>query len=519
MSGGKVSNSDSKILNKIKSIDSGYKLVFLCSIISGLISHSIGLFNKLSIHDDLYYFFDIGQTMASGRWMLAFLGYINKLFYGTEHYSLPLFNGILAILYLALASCLIVRILDIKDSVMCSFVGLFMVSFPAVTSMMGYSFTLKFYCFGLLIGLLGVYLLIKKEIICKIAGTILFTLSLGVYQALMPIIICVLLIRLILDVIDIGKAKKVLFDILISGVSLVVSFLGYLLVTNICNNAFNIKLDDYQGISSMTDLSIAEIFRRIAFSYTVFFNPRVEGRNFAFPNNILVLYVFVIVILALSCLLCFINLIKNSRIHALIFIVLCAAFPIACNFVCIMADYSAVHSLMIYGQLAPYIMCLTILDRIPENYERKYLFDAGIVFLCAIMIMYVRFNNICYLKAQVTQNELFSYYSTLVTQIKSTEGYKDEYPVVVINPQTINDSSITGLEEFEYIHNVPFYDYYIIVNDYTWNDYIRIWCGYEPEWVLVYDYEGGIAEYDEMASYPDYGSIKVIDENVVVKFS
>ena len=60
-----------------------------------------------------------------------------------------------------------------------------------------------------------------------------------------------------------------------------------------------------------------------------------------------------------------------------------------------------------------------------------------------------------------------------------------------------------------------------IINDNSWIDYMRYWCGFEPR--LVDDVTMKNLQNDNfvkmMPCYPDDGSISVINDTVVVKFA
>ena len=50
-----------------------------------------------------------------------------------------------------------------------------------------------------------------------------------------------------------------------------------------------------------------------------------------------------------------------------------------------------------------------------------------------------------------------------------------------------------------------------------WYEYISLWCGFTPVSADSKDFEN-LPEVQEMPSYPDSGSIRMIDGTLVVKF-
>lgn len=130
------------LISKITNID---KLV-LCSVfLVGFTAHGIMLTNKISFHDDVHVMFGIGETYLSGRWFLGIISEFWNRHFGL--YSLPLINGIISLLFIALSVCILCRIFQLSDSISCFLLGSLMVTFPVVTSTFAYMFTASYYFF------------------------------------------------------------------------------------------------------------------------------------------------------------------------------------------------------------------------------------------------------------------------------------------------------------------------------------------------------------------------------------
>ena len=179
-----------------KKLDFRYKCTIASTFIIGVISQGMGLFNKYSVHDDPMTY-GVGATYTSGRWMLDVLGKFESKFYGDGHYSMPAFNGFLAIFLIAVSACLIIKTIDIESPFLCLFIAGVMVCFPVITSIFGYMFTLHFYMMALLLGILGAYCICKSDkwyIWC--IGVIFMGASVGIYQAFVPVTITLILFYL-----------------------------------------------------------------------------------------------------------------------------------------------------------------------------------------------------------------------------------------------------------------------------------------------------------------------------------
>lgn len=142
---------DSFIQN-IKNLNTNKKLkiILISTFIWGIFSHGMVLFNKYNIHDDVSALFEIGTTYTSGRWMLEILRKITWELFGQGAYSLPVFNGMVSIFFIALASYFITVLLKIQKPSICISISGILVSFPTITGLFGYMFTAPYYSVSIL---------------------------------------------------------------------------------------------------------------------------------------------------------------------------------------------------------------------------------------------------------------------------------------------------------------------------------------------------------------------------------
>ena len=119
-----------------------------------------------------------------------------------------------------------------------------------------------------------------------------------------------------------------------------------------------------------------------------------------------------------------------------------------------------------------------------------------------------------YMSSYYTTKQTVSYFQALVTRIKSVDGYSDQYPVAFIG-ENYEDESFENSWA-----NTPFW--YgglspILINRYSRDWFMQNYLGYfytPASEEIVQKLE---SETKDMPSYPDSGSIKVIDGTVVVK--
>ncbi len=118
---------------------------------------------------------------------------------------------------------------------------------------------------------------------------------------------------------------------------------------------------------------------------------------------------------------------------------------------------------------------------------------------------------------EYTKYHDMSYFQTMVTQIKSVEGYSDDLPLALVGNEITDETNnmgslvggtfgLGGKSE----SNISAYSRNQIITKYL--GFAPRFCGYE-EIVALMDNE----EVQQMPSYPDDGSIKIVDGVIVVK--
>lgn len=187
-----------ELLKKYREIPKIYRYTFWSTFLVGMLTHLYMLTNKLPTSDDILCLNSFGGSFGLGRWFLGILGLVKHKILG--NYSMPMLNGTLAILLLAVFACLVNTILENDNVLVAALTGIMIVVFPTIAGNLSYMFTGYYYSLAIVLTGTGA-LLIKqgKGWWQLISGSFLLTLSLGIYQAYFPLGVGLLLISLILD--------------------------------------------------------------------------------------------------------------------------------------------------------------------------------------------------------------------------------------------------------------------------------------------------------------------------------
>ena len=499
-------------------ISSQARVSFFCVLIFGLFSHGMGLLNKLSHQDDIANLFGFGATITSGRWMLHILSWLEELLFGTDNTSLPLYNGLISILCVGAVCMLLVELLKIRSKVYCGLLGCLLVTFPVMTALFSYMFTSHPYMLGLLM------MTVSASLICsetswwlKAFASILGGAAVGVYQAWLPILLAIILIYDIIMVTEKEQTRVFFRQVGIQVISVAGGLMIYFFVNRLFLNKFNVELTSYQGIDRMGIMSLTTFLERCGNAYRFFFCPVRNVSEDMYPGTLYYMYYAMLIVNGLLAVHCIIRSGKESKIRALLLTALFLLIPLACNFIYVMSE--SAHGLMVYGQIMQVVLLLVQLNEL-ESYSftgRQTISAATSLMLAMMCMMYARFDNQCYLKDTLQQQEAMSYYTTLITQIKSQQGYRPDMEVCFVNDWSELDPTIYNLDEMEFIHLNLFghntTEYIHIAKEF----FMRKWCGFEARWYWGED-PNNWPDVQEMPEYPTDGSIQIVNDVLVVKF-
>lgn len=491
----------------------------LSAFFGGLLVHLFGLVNILHNTDSInYQFTGYGTGASSGRWLLQFLG--DFLMQHRMNYNLSLFNGLLFIVFIALSSAVIVSIFHIKHRQIAALLGLVLVSFPTVCSTMLYKFTSAFYGLAFFFSVLAVWILPRRKAAGLFMSACLTTLSLAIYQAYLPVTVSLFVLQLFLEALE---TDDTFFTLLRKGIyaciSILLGLLFYFVCTKLILSNLNLSLNTYQGINNMGKLSLAEIPDLIVRTYTSYFNLALDNYCNLSPNKLLKLsYGYLIVIHPIILVAALFQ--KNKKKATFIFVLLLwLIFPIAVNLIELMCPESRIYTLMILGCVAVLLAPLVLLQTLPMQYKSVRIFSRITAWVVLIMIVgNTYFTNLTYTKTYYVNRQVENYFSALITQVRMTEDFTPELKWAFIGE--LSDPLIDN----------PWQDVTVYggsgstektLSSYSWKRWFRAYQGYSFEMAN----NDQIAElmqtpvYQAMPYWPSEGSIKVIDDVVIIKFS
>lgn len=526
----------SGIKEKYDNIDKRIKMCFLSAFICGLFAHIYALTNHLYNYDELWHTpTGFGTGLEVGRWALSITVWIQKVLFD-DCFTIPFINGTLTIILYAVAACFVVSALDIKDEFYAIVVGGLMTTFPALTCRMFFMFTTHYYAIGIAMVAAGAWIIAKKKLnILKVMIAIALTVyGMAIYQANFTTAVCILvgnlLVWLITENVELKTAiKKCINYVLYLGACMALFLAGSKIALSITGK----QMETYENLDQMGRLSMEQLIEGIIRCYKTFFKLPIIDVYSMNPNRIVKIAFLICFLIFLYTFVKVWMMKKEVYLKVLVSLVF-AVLPIAVNLIIIMAISSGtMYSIMVYEIVFVFIISIACLEAIRTcnsditAIPNKMVIDkvetllnsVTAVMLVITVITYIWFANGNYLAMEYTNQHDNAYYQTLMTQIKSVDGYHADMPITMIGKPVV-DSTYTRQDMIGGTFNISGKSSTNINAYSSWNIMTRV-LGYDPvnrNSDEEEEYFRGLDEVVNMPCYPSSGSIKIIDDTIVIKF-
>lgn len=488
------------------------------ALFGGILAHLFGIMNYLSNYDDISMMpYGYGAGMISGRWFLELVGtFFEK---NGAHYNLPVLNGVVFIALLSITAGILVSALRIQEKSSAAIISLLFVTFPSVTATMFFRYTVIYYGIAILLAVLAAWVMrnCRHWVLLSACCT---ALALGIYQAYVPITIGMMVLMLLQDTLE-GQEK--LSAVIVRGLNccaaLVLGLLLYYGCLKILLEVMNVSLSDYQGINEMGTLNLKDLPGLV---WKAFFSACTFAiRDYCNLAHIgLLRKAYLLLEAAAAGAVVYAAYTQRKKVgNVLIAAALCLVFPLAVNFVVVMCPASNIYTLMVLAFVLIPCVPFAVCSILRPLHERAHgLFVKGIGLVAAVVIgCNIYCANVNYSALYFANRQVENYLSTMIAQVRMTEGYTGDADWVLIG-ENIEDPLLESLWDTEgnYGGNANMKK---LLNIYSRDNWIENYIGYR----IPYADEttrAKILEKDEvlhMPCWPDAGSIRVVDHVVVIK--
>jgi len=498
-------------------------IAFMVTFVFGLAVHLFALTNVLHNHDDIAaYPVGLGTGISSGRWFLEIL---DRWFIHTGGgYNLAYLNGFLFILFIAMSSFLVVSVLQIKKHVYACLIGASFVVFPSAVSILIYRFGAHINGFAVFLAVLSVWLIGKFRFSWLISA-VLMALSLGIYQAYFPLAVSICVMLIIKQLLEgDGNCAKACFirGLCFCGV-LILGLVMYLAAQKFFMNMFGSELSGYRGMEGMFNYKISQlpalIYEALRSFLLMPLRDYCDIANIASIRKAYMLTELVTLVLLLICTFAK----KRSFWDFLVLLLVCAAFPVAVNLIVLLAPGTEIYTMMVYSFVSILWLPLVLSDILRSDSKAlhiaaTFLKNCAAALVLLIVLSYSYHANVNYSSEYVATRQAENYMNALVVQVRMTEGFDADKKWAFVGE--VNDPLMENRWSLgaRYGGNILGPE---LINNYSKSEWIRLYFGYAVPFASADAIEQVKTsdEYKSMPYWPAEGSIKVIDDLVVIKFS
>lgn len=472
------------------------KVPFLASLIAGFLCHGFALTNKLVNHDDIESLFGKGATITSGRWGLEL---VKVLF---PDWSMPWIYGCISIVLMALAVCIVVRLLNIGSKPLQAILGMLVLSFPVLTGNFCFMFTSSAYALAFFLAVLSVECFLKGGRLKLILSVVCLVAALSMYQAYISVTASIYVVLMIVRALDGAEIR----DNVIYGLrALAVMALSIVLYYGLTLLVFKITGAEFNTYVTENVNGDVGIIRRVRMAYDAFFYI-FSFRNFYVITSEASRYIHIV--LGLVAIISLAVAKKPASVIMAAFLTALLPLSICCMFL-IMSEAS-IHTLVMYSFVSVYMLLIAELERI----KLKPVRDISALLLMAVLVSNVYFGNMTYLKLKLQYENAYSFYTSLMAQVKSTEGFDEDSELALIGHQDNLLHSFPQLDTDLLMGPAP-----DLVNSYSRENFVKNYLGFDIAFASEESLEKlrNDERVQQMAEYPYYGSVEKIDNYIVVK--
>ncbi|WP_026907564.1 glucosyltransferase domain-containing protein [Paucisalibacillus globulus] len=501
-------------LNKL--IKNEWKLAFFSAIIVGFITHMYVFTNMLPNHDGiLNAYSEQLKRFASGRFFLSPVSGI------TSFFDLPWINGIFSILYLALTSVICTELFKLRKYLSIIIVSGLIVTFPTVGSTFSYMFTADAYMAGILLAGLSV-LITNRTKFGFIPGGVILYISMGIYQANLPIVLCIVVSWFINEIIvNKTRLKSILLDLCRQIIMTAIGMGLYTITFKVYEKIGNVT--SYQGIDQIgkQDGNVVEIFTKILDTAAHFFFRGLVTdapiNLFEILNSLLILLIILGIILAV-----YENKIYRAPFRIVLLLVSIILLPIFGYILYFVSPGVLYHMLMIMSLVFIYIIPVLIYDKLTlSNILVKPVAWGTVIILFLTIFNFAVISNISYFNMTLKYEKSFALANRVLNRMEQTEGYENVSKIVIVGKEVVHTKIGTEIIPNSIPSMTGATGEIFIVEPYHFTEMLSTRFGTTLKEVKDEQFEHLVRSdlIKQMDTWPSNDSIRIIDDIVIVKFS
>lgn len=489
--------------------------VLSCAVM-GMLCYTYAFTNKLVNHDEVQSLFLKGATVSSGRWGLGFLDTV------FPNYSMPWIYGVISLVLIAAAACLMIRILDIREPTVQALLAGSIVAFPSLMGTFAYMFTASSFALSFLMAVLAVRLLRREKLLFAAASLGCMVFSLSIYQSYISVAAGLLVVCLIRDLLQ-GEEVSLLLRRGVGYVVYLAAALGvYYLATQVIFLLKDVTFNDYA--SDNIGFSLSRIPAAIGEAYTSFLRFFTEGyRGLVFGKLSRAMHLLSLAACAGMLALWCADARSAGRYLLLAFLI--AVLPLAINCMYLFTAADAVHTLVLYGFINLYALFAVVTEQTLSagfSCRVRSVFqllgtNAVTLAMAVILLCNTYLANRIWLNLQLRYENTYAFYTGLMSQIRALPEFGPDATLALIGDYPEPEFYSEHFADLDQITGVKG----ISPDSYSKERFLEYYVGVSLPFASEETAEQLASDplVAQMPPYPCYGSIAAFGDTIVVKLS
>jgi len=515
------------------------KYSFLSTFIFSLLANGFAYFNLIPQHDSINHTFEFAGTweISLGRFLLPLYGEIQGFT------IIPWIIGVLSIIFISITVYSVCIILNFNSKWQIIVVASVLSANVSITEQIStftwlsavYMLAVAMACMALLI------LLNNTSVKFCILSAVLFTFSLGLYQAEIIFVICLICVTAINDFLDNVEFKSLFRKYIRIIAVLFCSLILYYVLYKIMLNVYEIaSRNSYNSLSRLKDITLSSIISSVKACYISFF-------KFFFGKECVIgacSQICNIILLIISLGFVIRHIIKNKlHIYNVIFVfAVLVIFPcITCSIDIILLNDN-LSFYILYSLFTVYLLFLSIINKCSYTIDKKHIAELTkrLIILCFSVILFqnVIFSNQFYSYQKIMYDRTVSIMTRILDDVESDPEYEiGETEVIIIGSLNnnkyikkvlkINDNLPSTLQknmnlrEFGNNFMLSGGKYLSVTYSMTFDSFAYL-LGSEINYTSGSDLNKQYAKLEKiinMPIYPKEGYCQIIDGRMVIKLS
>ncbi len=495
-------------------------IAFLSAVLIGMIIHMYAILNNFLTNDSMWNLYSDQDMLSSARPLLQYACL------PTSYYDLHFINGFVALIYLGIASVILVDLFQLKRVTSVILLAACVVGFPSMTSLFCFSFTVDGYALAILLAILSVYVTVKYRL-GFLLGAFLLGASMGIYQAYLPLAILLCVFILILQMFEEHKGQVIIRNSLHMLCMGVLSFVIYLLSLRWMLFVKNESLSGYQGTDRVLSLeTVKKLPEGILEVYKDFLRFLFKGE--LLYNNLFFLIVFLMMALILIFFLIrmvYIETKRKEKVRLFATLGLLVLLPLATSTILLISPNTFYHTLLRYPWMVYYVVTVVLAERFLTTELRskaKSIYCVAITLIGVLIFQYFITANIIYFNMNERYERTYATAVRISDRMEEMDGYQANTKIAVIGG-SFSSYQFVPLE-YSYERTQHYFGSYGIVCAYDSEKFAQFFRHYLgiPVETIGEERELEIAdteEFKEMGSFPSKSSMKWFDDVIVIKIN